>query len=441
MSNRNDYDYFDLDNFDDSYDSRDYRRRQPQRRKGKQGGYNRRPSYSKPSHNNYNNYRRRRNRKQNKRRTRNRIIIVSCGILLVVFVISLISVMFKGCFGSPAEKENVSTQTKEQIEATTIPPTEPPTQNDLSPLYFIEPKIKDDNTNGSLYYGVYLWNKVGYEIFGSNTDKAKNYANTINGFANKLNRYNVYNMVIPNHTEMGLPKRIKDSLGGTSQAENIKAIYQNLSKRVTPINCYNYLSKHNNEYIYFNSDHHWSALGAYYAYSAFAETNNMPVLSLEDCNETQIAGFTGSFTNTITSGLNNDIVSYYNFPYDVTMEISYSDGQNAVYDSPYYQFAEAGSNTYGLFLVGDNPLTVLKSTSEEAAEGKKIAIVKESYGNALAPYFTYNYEEVHVIDFRHFSGNFVEYCKQNDIDDVLFANGVMSANTQMQLDNMESIFD
>ena len=33
MSRRNDYDYFDLDNFDDSIDSREYRRRQQQRRK------------------------------------------------------------------------------------------------------------------------------------------------------------------------------------------------------------------------------------------------------------------------------------------------------------------------------------------------------------------------------------------------------------------------
>ena len=30
MSRRNDYDYFDLDNFDDSIDSREYRRRQQQ---------------------------------------------------------------------------------------------------------------------------------------------------------------------------------------------------------------------------------------------------------------------------------------------------------------------------------------------------------------------------------------------------------------------------
>ena len=42
--------------------------------------------------------------------------------------------------------------------------------------------------------------------------------------------------------------------------------------KVTPINAYNYLSEHCNEYIYFKSDHHWTGLGSYYAYSAFADT-------------------------------------------------------------------------------------------------------------------------------------------------------------------------
>ena len=45
MSRRNDYDYFDLDNFDDSIDSREYRRRQQQRRSA---SYAARPSSQRP---------------------------------------------------------------------------------------------------------------------------------------------------------------------------------------------------------------------------------------------------------------------------------------------------------------------------------------------------------------------------------------------------------
>lgn len=427
MSKRNDYDYFDLDNFDDGYDSRDYRRRQPQRR---QGSYNSRPAY--------NTNRRRRN---NKKRTRNRIIIVSCGILIIILLVVMISSVFKGCFGSKQTNAPVSTETKPVATADTPNNKKNDIQDDLSPTYFKTPQIKDDKSSGYSAYSIYVWNKQGFELFGSDEARATTYAETINGFADKLNGITVYDMVIPNHTEMGLPQRLKDSdAPSTSQAENIKSIYSKLSDKVTPINAYNYLADHNEEYIYFGSDHHWSGLGAYYAYSAFAKTNDLPVLSLDDCTEQQIEGFTGTFSNT-ASGLDTDTVHYWEFPYEVTMDITDENGNLNTYTSPYYQYAEAGSLTYGVFIMGDHPLTVLKSASENAEEGKKIAVIKESYGNAFVPYLTYNYEEVHVIDFRTFGDNLVSYCQQNGIDEVLFLNGVMSANTQIQLDSMSGLFD
>lgn len=429
MSKRNDYDYFDLDNFDDGYDSRDYRRRQPQRR---QGSYNSRPAY--------NTNRRRRN---NKKRTRNRIIIVSCGILIIILLVVMISSVFKGFFGSKQTNAPVSTETKPVATADTPKANDKKNeaQDDLSPTYFKTPQIKDDKSSGYSAYSIYVWNKQGFELFGSDEARATTYAETINGFADKLNGITVYDMVIPNHTEMGLPQRLKDSdAPSTSQAENIKSIYSKLSDKVTPVNAYNYLADHNDEYIYFGSDHHWSGLGAYYAYSAFAKTNDLPVLSLDDCTEQQIEGFTGTFTNT-ASGLDTDTVHYWEFPYEVTMDVTDTDGNLNTYTSPYYQYAEAGSLTYGVFIMGDHPLTVLKSASENAEEGKKIAVIKESYGNAFVPYLTYNYEEVHVIDFRTFGDNLVSYCQQNGIDEVLFLNGVMSANTQIQLDSMSGLFD
>lgn len=430
MSNRNDYNYFDLDNFDDNYDSRDYRRRQPQRRQ---------TSYGRPTYNTGN----RRGGRNNKRRTRNRIIIVSAAILILILFVVLLSVIFKGCSGGTKNAiASVSTETKSTVSSqpTTVQPTQ--TNDDLSPSYFVTPTIKDDNTMGTSAYSIYVWNKVGYELFGSDDQRAQTYADTIKGFADKLPGVKVYDMVIPNHTEMGLPQRLKDSEAySTSQAENIKAMYSHFANsNVTPINAYNYIANHNSEYIYFGSDHHWTGLGAYYAYSAFAKTNNLDVLSLQDCTEKTIEGFTGTFTNT-ASGLDADTVHYWEFPYDVTMEITDENGSTNTYDSPYYQYAEAGTLTYGVFIMGDNAKTVLKSSSEHATPGKKIAVIKESYGNAFVPYLTYNYDEVHIIDFRSYNGNLPAYCQENGIDEVLFLNGVMSANTQIQLDSMSGLFN
>lgn len=423
---RNDYDYFDLDNFDDGFDSRDYRRRQPQRRGG---SYNKRSAYG-------------RGRRANSKRTRNRIIIVSVAVLLVMMIIVMISVLFKACFGK-TDTTSIPTETKASATQSAASNTNNNNNNqtdDLSPAYFVTPEIEDDNSEGQMAYNIYAWKKQGFELFGSDESKAATYAQTINGFADKLEGIKVYDMVIPNHTEMGLPQRLKDSSApSTSQAENIKSIYSKLSDKVTPVNAYNYLAKHNKEYIYFGSDHHWTGLGAYYAYTAFAETNDLDVLSLEDCTENQIEGFTGTFMNTVST-LDQDTVHYWTLPYSVTMNITDQNGNVTSYDGPYYSGAAAGDYTYGVFILGDNTLTVLKSESDKAQPGKKIAVIKESYGNAMVPYLTNNYEEVHVIDFRYFTEDLPTYCLQNGIEEVLFINGVMSANTQIQLDSMSGLF-
>ena len=85
MSRRNDYDYFDLDNFDDSIDSREYRRRQQRR----PASYAARPSSQRSS--------RRPVRRKNKRRTRNRMIIVTSAIVILLVIILILSSIIKGC--------------------------------------------------------------------------------------------------------------------------------------------------------------------------------------------------------------------------------------------------------------------------------------------------------------------------------------------------------
>lgn len=421
-------DKYNLDYFDDdkvAAQRSQYRRehRQPANRPA-QGGRRSAPT-------NRSNVHRKPNRRLVSRRMRNRIIIVGVGILILVLIIAIISSMFKACTGSGKKEKKVDE---------TIPPTQAATTQPATPstLNFVTPNIQDDNTAGYMGTNAYIWKGAAFELFGGDEFRAELYAESINSYQQKLSGIKVYNMVVPNHTEMGLPQRLKNSdAPSDSQAENIKQIYSKLNSSVTPINAYNKLAEHCNEYIYYNSDHHWTGLGAYYAYTAFAEATNQDVLDLSTCTENKVEGFTGSFANT-NDGLSTDTVSYWTFPYNVTMDITDSNGTVSNYDSPYYQYAEAGSNTYSLFIMGDNPLTVLHSDSEKGT-GKKIAVIKESYGNAFSPYLTNNYSEVHIIDFRYFGQNLADYCKQNGITEVLYLNGIMSANTQVQLDSMDGL--
>ena len=433
MSDRNRDDYFNLDNFDESLDSREYRRRQPNRRQSNYGG---RPSYNK-----------RRPNRRNRTRTRNRIIIVTCFLLIFALLITLIVLMFKGC-GGKKTPSGVSTDIKSKQETTVDPSSDPNNtavgNNKLDKATFITAQPTDNNSTGVDTGVIYVWNKTGFELFGGSEESGRTYAETINGFAGKLTGMNVYSMIVPNHTEMGLPERLKSQVNTNSQADNIKAAYAAMNSSVTPINAYNYLSEHCNEYIYFKSDHHWTGLGSYYAYKAFADTLGLKPLDLKSCTEQTITDFTGTFYS-LADGLDTDTVHYWQFPYDVSMDITNDSGETISYESPYFDGEDSGSLSYGVFIYGDNPLTVMRSSSENAQSGKKIAVIKESYGNAFVPYLTNNYEEVHVMDLRSFrdvsSDDLVTYCKKNGITDVLFLNGIMSANTPEQLDKMAGLFN
>ena len=56
-----------------------------------------------------------------------------------------------------------------------------------------------------------------------------------------------------------------------TESEAIAYLYAQAGEQVIGVNAIENLRLHNNEYIFFRSDHHWTALGAYYAYEAWAE--------------------------------------------------------------------------------------------------------------------------------------------------------------------------
>lgn len=388
-------------------------------------------------------------KKRNSKRLRNRIIIVATGILLLFLVIWMITGMFScmcnGCVCAGTNDAPVITETVNPNKKTDKKNNKkkPDDGNTNIATVFATPEINDEDSNstGEMVNNLYVWNKTAFELFYGTEETAKRYADTVNKMQKGLGNIKVYSMIIPNHTEMGLPARLKNVEGGattTSQADFIKAAYENMNKNVTPINCYNELANHCNEYVYFKSDHHWTGLGAYYAYKAFAQQTGIKPIKLEDCEKHTINDFTGSFYTNVGSAVDTDAVDFWTFPYEVPTTITNMNYETDEYSSCFYMAETSGSVSYGVFLWGDNPVEVLKSQCETAKD-EKILIVHESYGNPLVPYFTYNYKEVHSIDFRYWNGNLYDYCVDNNITKVVFANGVMSASTATQLDAIESL--
>ena len=63
----------------------------------------------------------------------------------------------------------------------------------------------------------------------------------------------------------------------------------------------------------------------------------------------------------------------------------------------------------------------------DVGNGRKLAIVKDSYGNALVPCLTGSFEDIYVVDMRYFEVNAVSQFKEWGITDLLFAMNTFSA--------------
>ena len=331
----------------------------------------------------------------------------------------------------PAESAVSSAQ---PTEAPTPAPTPSPTPEPTPP------PIPDDGSDGYLSSGVYIWQNKAFELFYGSTDAAAAYAQAISGYQQQLPGTTVYNMVVPNHSEFGLPERIRDDMGCTSQRENLSDVFANYTEgsQVIPVDIYDALDYHKDQYLYFNTDTHWAPLGAYWAYTAFCEAASQEAAPLSDFTVSTVEGFTGYlYTATGESCLegNPDHIDLYEPGFDYTIELSY-DGVSFT-ELPGMYAPDEGMG-YSMVLWGDNPL--VRITNHDNASGRKLLLVKDSYGNAIAPFLAANYSEVHVADFRSFPGKLPAYCQENAITDVLFFNNVMSANTYSQIETMNGLF-
>ena len=70
----------------------------------------------------------------------------------------------------------------------------------------------------------------------------------------------------------------------------------------------------------------------------------------------------------------------------------------------------------------------------------KIAVVADKLGYGVAPFLTANYNEVHLIDIDNFERNIKAYLEENEIKDVVYLNGVMSANTAAKTAKTDAMF-
>lgn len=287
--------------------------------------------------------------------------------------------------------------------------------------------------------GVLLHEGQALFMFQGTDRGAQGYANAVNTWvelvAKKRPGMTSTVVVTPTSSHFYLPPAARART--TSEPKNLAAMRAALLPEVRFADVVSEMEGHQDEALFFKSDHHWTGLGAYYAYRAWAHANGVTPLALSDFSKRSVPGVAGSFWSlTQAPELRNaDKESFYYVPTTVTFDGTQYTGpqQKTPVAQPF--FAEK-SRGYIVFLGGDIPLLV---SNTSAGTGRTALVVKNSYGNAFAPYLLPHFDRVVVLDYRYVSRNIQDIVDTFGVTDLVFVNATITANSGAHQERMRQV--
>ncbi len=309
------------------------------------------------------------------------------------------------------EKESEKTESKPEQE----PAAPPPAVEQLGAMLIVD--------------------NAAYEYYNFSQATADNYIATLNRAAALLEgKAWVYDMIVPTSMAITLPENFNGSTNSSDQKKAIDYMYSKMNKNVYSVDAYSALLKHKKEYLYFRTDHHWTALGAYYSYRELMAVKGAKPVPLTTFKEHRFDGFLGSFYahsgQKASLGNTPDYVMAYEPPQTNTIQTITKSGTinyRIVSDGN----ALSASNKYLSFICGDQPYGIINNPA--ITDGSACLIIKESYGNAMVAYLTQHFQNVYVVDYRYidqvFPGTLVQFVDERKIGEVFFVNNISATRS------------
>ena len=281
------------------------------------------------------------------------------------------------------------------------------------------------------------------ELYKGAMENAVAYAHMVNSYKRAWgDNINVYCMVIPTAVALYCPDSLRYKTN--DEQATLNSLYRVLDNDVKGIRLLPVLEQRKAEHIYSRTDHHWAPLGAYYAAREFARQAQVDFQPLSAYDKKVVKNFVGTMYkfsgNEAVKNAPEDFVYY--TPRDVSYSTLFSEyifnakkqvvGEREPVEGSFFrQYADGNGAAYCTFMGGDTKLTKVTTST---ANGRKLMILKDSYGNALPGYLFSSFEEIHVVDFRYFRKPIVAYAQEQGITDVLFANNLIHASMKNTTD-------
>lgn len=257
----------------------------------------------------------------------------------------------------------------------------------------------------------------------------------IKSFSESQSKIPVRMMLVPDAANVlnhSLPALAKPE----DQTQMFSMVRKDLRDSVEWIDVSTELNKHKTEKIYYKTDHHWTTLGAFYAFQAAA-----PSLGIDGDLSGKYVSYTvsDSFNGMLASksgvnlGEKEQIDIYVPTEEDTDLIVDYVDEgkrSTSLYDSSKLK----EKDQYTVFLGGNSSLLDIRTVSTST---KRLLLVKDSFANSFIPFLTPYYREIVVVDPRYYSGTINDLMDSYRISEVLF---LYSGNTFFKDNNISGVF-
>ena len=176
------------------------------------------------------------------------------------------------------------------------------------------------------------------------------------------------------------------------------------------------LEQHQEEAIFYKTDHHWTSLGAYYGANSIFEHLRLATLDLSSYERSVVSE---EFYGTVYSKSG----AWWSKPDEIRIYVP-EQGKKVLSNfkgkeeaGKLYDYTKLnGKNKYAFFLGGNQPLCIVTS---EAEKNRKLLLIRDSYADTLVPFLSERFGEIHLFDLRYNRLSIKDYVKENGMNQIL----------------------
>ena len=177
------------------------------------------------------------------------------------------------------------------------------------------------------------------------------------------------------------------------------------------------LTARSGEYLFYKTDHHWTSLGAAYAFQAIAPALGITAPALDSYTVYAVSDtFEGTLSSRSGSHKAKDQVDIYVPGSDVAYSVNYVESQTRV-ASLYSRAALDQKDHYTVFFGGNHSRVDITTTADT---GKCLLLLKDSYANCFVQFLYPHYDRILMVDPRYYYGDLENLISSQQVTDVLY---------------------